>query len=165
MLRNRRKVKNLLLNPSYQLKYVLLTAGAGLLVALVNAAVFYSYTKENYSILVDLAPMTDAVKTQLYAELRQIIMVLTLSSVAFVGVVTFLSLLLSHRTAGPLYHFKRVFEDIRRGDHASRIHLRPKDDFHEVANSFNSMMDDVLKSGKTSAGSEGTERRPKRIAS
>lgn len=144
-MNNRRKVRNLLLNPRFQLKYIALTGAAGLLLALVNAGVFYFFTRENYAILVDLAPMTDEVKVQLYSELRQIVTLLTLSSVGFVGLVCAVALVISHRTAGPLYHFQRVFDEIRAGNTRSRIALRPKDDFQEVATSFNQMIDHVLK--------------------
>lgn len=143
-MRNRRRLKNILLNPRFQLKYVLLSAAGGLVVSLVNAAVFYIYTRENYTILVDLAPMDEQVKLQLYAELRQIVIYLCASSLAFVTGISVLALALSHRTAGPLYHFKRVFEEIKGGRLGSRIRLRPTDDFQEVAGAFNEMIDTLV---------------------
>ncbi len=138
---NRRYFRNLLLNPAYQLKYVFWLGLTGLLLTAINCTIFYIFTRENYSILVDLAPMTDEVKTQLYQELYQIIGYMGLFSLAFLILVCFLGLALSHRTAGPLYHFKRVFESIKNGKHEARVHLRPKDDFKDVAQAFNEMMD------------------------
>jgi len=145
-MKNRRKLRNLVLDPKYQFKFVFLAAGSALLVSFVNAVVFYTYIKENYAILVDLSPMTDEAKAQLYAELRQIILFLGAGSLLFVLAVAGMALYFSHRSAGPLFQFKRVFDQIRKGQVESRIHLRPRDDFHEVAKSFNEMMDSLTKS-------------------
>jgi HAMP domain-containing protein len=58
-------------------------------------------------------------------------------------VMALMGVLLSHRTAGPLYHFKRVFDEIRSGNPKQRVRLRPKDEFQDVAKSFNDMMDSL----------------------
>lgn len=145
-LKNRRQMRNLVMNPKFQIKYVGLIAAVGLFLSFCNMLVFYTYTKENYSILVDLSPMTDEAKMQLYRELREIFLYLGAFSVGFVCVVSLVALYLSHRAAGPLYHFKRVFDEIRLGKTDSRIHLRPNDDFQDVAAAFNKMMDERMKS-------------------
>jgi len=141
--RNRRKLKNILINPRFQLKYVMLASFAGIILTVANATLFYRYVNENYAILVELSPMTEEAKALLYKELRTIIGFLTVSSLVFVAVVAWLALMISHRTAGPLYHFNRVFNEIRTGKSGSRIHLRPEDDFQDVAESFNRMMDSI----------------------
>jgi nitrogen fixation/metabolism regulation signal transduction histidine kinase len=58
-----------------------------------------------------------------------------LASIAVLG------LILSHRTAGPLYHLNRVFEEVCRGNLKARAKFRQNDEFQEVAESFNKMMD------------------------
>ncbi|MBI3557250.1 MAG: methyl-accepting chemotaxis protein, partial [Deltaproteobacteria bacterium] len=84
-------------------------------------------------------------KQQLYAELRQIIGWLMLGNGAFLGVIALIGLIYSHRTVGPLYHFKRVFDEIKGGNMTARVRLRPKDDFQDVAVAFNEMMDALNK--------------------
>jgi HAMP domain-containing protein len=106
-----------------------------------NSLIAYSYIKENYVLLVELGPMTDEAKEQMYRELWQLSLALGGTSLLFILVVGALGLFLSHRTAGPLYHFKRVFDEIRAGKTRQRVRLRPSDEFHEVAESFNQMMD------------------------
>ncbi len=157
-MKTRRKLKNLLLNPRYQLRYILLAAGSAMLVSVLYSTIFYIYIKENYSILVELSPMTDEAKAQLYSELRHIVMLLGAGSLGFVAMVSCLALFLSHRSAGPLYHFKRVFEEIRSGKSDVRIHLRPRDDFQEVAESFNSMMEAVTKTPGQGSPKDGNSR-------
>ena len=136
-----RSIKNILINPAYQLKYVFWVSTAGIVLITANAFVFYSYIKENYSLLVELSPMDEASKAQLYQELNEILIKLGVVGLIFVLFTAFFGIKLSHRTAGPLYHFKRVFNDIKNGKTESRIRLRPGDDFKDVANAFNEMMD------------------------
>jgi methyl-accepting chemotaxis protein len=140
----KRNLKNLLINPRYQLRYVFWLTSSGFALVAVNAAIAYSYISENYVTLVDLSPMTDEAKAQLYGELRHLIVALSVLSILFMAIMSALGVLLSHRTAGPLYHFKRVFDEIKDGNHKQRVRLRPKDEFQDVAKSFNDMMDSLL---------------------
>jgi HAMP domain-containing protein len=140
----RRSIKNLIINPGYQFRYIFWLTLSGLSLVAINSLIAYIYIKENYLLLVDLGPMTDEAKAQMYLELRHLMVALASSSLLFILVMGALGLVLSHRTAGPLYHFKRVFDEIRAGRTRQRIHLRPGDEFHDVAKSFNQMMD-VLK--------------------
>lgn len=142
-MKNQRRFKNFIINPAYQLKYVFWLTGTGLLLTLVNSAIFYSFTKENYAILVDLSPMTEDARSQLYAELHRIFLYLAVFSAAFLIFIAALGIYLSHRTAGPLYQFKRVFDDVRAGNRTSRLSLRPNDEFRDVADAFNQMMDSL----------------------
>src|SRR5262249_37280276 len=71
--RHQRKLKNLLINPKYQLKYTFWLTFTGVFLIALNATLFYHYISENYAILVDLSPMNDEAKKQLYTELREII--------------------------------------------------------------------------------------------
>ena len=138
-----RKIKNLIINPAYQIRYIFWLTGSGLLLVVLNTLVFYSKVRENYQFLVEMSPMTDEAKTLLFKELNQIAWIILGSSFLFLILVGVLGLILSHRTAGPLYHFQKVFNDIKNGKLKARIRLRPKDDFQGVAQSFNEMMDQL----------------------
>lgn len=140
-----RSLKNLLINPAYQIKYVFWVSTAGLTLITANAIVFYSYIKENYSLLVDLSPMDDAAKNQLYTELNEILIKLGVVGLIFVLLTAIIGLKMSHRTAGPMYHFKRIFNEIKNGKMDARVRLRPDDDFKDVAGAFNEMMDAIQK--------------------
>lgn len=143
--KRQRRLKNYWLNPSYQRRYIFRMVCVGLVLVAFNAAVFYTFTRENYAILVDLSPMTDEAKALLYKELRQIIGYLVMGGVGFLLVVAFAALAFSHQTVGPLYHFKRVFSEIAKGNRTARVKLRPTDDFQDVAQAFNEMMDSLPK--------------------
>jgi methyl-accepting chemotaxis protein len=143
----KRKWVNILINPRYQLKYVLWLSATGLTLVVFYSAIIYRYISENYKILVDLSPMDDATKAQMYSELKHLILVLGGSSIGFLALASVLGLVVSHRTAGPLYHFKRVFGEIKSGKLDTRVRLRPGDDFQDVAGSFNEMMDAIAAKG------------------
>lgn len=140
---NKRRLKRLWLNPGYQAKYILWITLTGLILVAFQSLIFYMFTRENYALLVELSPMSDDAKAQLYRELKHILLLLGGGSLAFLSVVAVLGLVFSHRTVGPLYHFKRVFEAVKNGDRSARIRLRPTDDFRDVAQAFNEMMDSI----------------------
>lgn len=137
---SKRKLRNLLINPRYQLRYIFWMSFTSLVLTFFNSAVFYLFLRQNYKILVDLSPMEDEVKVQLYRELHHVVFWLMGFSTVFVFIVSVFGLILSHRTAGAMYHFKRVFREVIAGQKESRIHLRPKDDFADVAELCNQMI-------------------------
>jgi len=63
-------------------------------------------------------------------------------------IVTFLSaiaglamtVLFTHKIAGPLYRFKKVIEAMKQGDLSSDFHIRSKDQFHDLAGILNEMI-------------------------
>jgi len=117
-----------------------------MLLILLNASVFYYFIRENYKILVDMSPMEDEVKAQLYRELYQILFALGGFAALFILIAATFGIALSHRTAGPMFHFKRVFSEIQKGNLTARVRLRPKDDFQDVAAECNRMIDYLTKS-------------------
>ena len=136
-----RKIANIIIMPSYQIRYIFWLSARGFCLVGINALVVYHYFKENYLSLMELSPMTEAARNQLFNEMHQFLLIMIAVSLGFMALMTLVGLVVSHRTAGPLFHFKRVFEEIRSGETKARIRLRPKDEFKEVAEAFNKMMD------------------------
>lgn len=143
MQKNQRKLKNLIINPKFQLKYIFWISFSGLSLIILQSFIFYRYTKENYTFLVEMVDMTEQAKLQLDSELNQIIITLIILSFSFLGILTIFGLFFSHKVAGPLYKFNLVMNKIRNGDDSLRVHLRPGDEFHEIADSFNKLMDNI----------------------
>ena len=54
-----------------------------------------------------------------------------------------ISAFLSHKMAGPVYRFEQVCKAIAKGDFSQRVHLRRGDQFTELQDDFNAMMDKV----------------------
>lgn len=57
--------------------------------------------------------------------------------------VVVISAFLSHKMAGPVYRFEQVCKAIAKGDFSQRVHLRQGDQFIDLQNDFNAMMDRV----------------------
>ncbi|UCD19303.1 MAG: HAMP domain-containing protein, partial [candidate division WOR-3 bacterium] len=58
-------------------------------------------------------------------------------------------LFISHRIAGPLHRLKMYMEKVENGDHSVRLKFRKNDVIHDVAESFNRMVEGIRKnSGK-----------------
>jgi len=49
----------------------------------------------------------------------------------------FLALFVSHRIAGPVYHFQKVLREAEKGNFSPAIHLRKTDEFKELSEDFN----------------------------
>lgn len=145
-MKSQRKIKNFLINPRFQLKYIFWTTLWGLLLIISNALVFYFYTSENYQIFIELNDITPEAKAVLYEELYIIVTKLVVFSSLFLIIVSAMGIQMGHKVAGPMYKFKMIFEKIKQGDHSQRIHLRPKDEFRDVADEFNKMMDELSNS-------------------
>jgi HAMP domain-containing protein len=54
-------------------------------------------------------------------------------------------LFISHRIAGPLHRLKMYMEKVENGDHSVRLKFRKSDAIHDVAESFNRMVDGIRK--------------------
>ena len=59
----------------------------------------------------------------------------------YVLFVVLISAILSHKMAGPVYRFEQTCRAIAKGDFSQRIHLRKGDQFTELQDEFNKMMD------------------------
>lgn len=139
-----RKLRNLLINPKFQFKYIFWLNISALSLLIMYCSIIYFYVSENYSLLVELSPMTQEAKVQLYTELTEILIKIAVFSGCFLFTVTWIGILFSHRTAGPLYHLKKVFSEIKNGDLSKRVHFRTEDEFQDVATAFNEMMDEIV---------------------
>jgi len=61
----------------------------------------------------------------------------------YVLFVVIISAVLSHKMAGPIYRFEQTFRQVANGDFSQRVHLRKGDQFIEMQDEFNKMMDRV----------------------
>jgi len=61
----------------------------------------------------------------------------------YVLFVVVISAILSHKMAGPIYRFEQTCKAIAKGDFSQRVHLRKGDQFIELQDDFNKMMETV----------------------
>jgi len=77
----------------------------------------------------------------LIASIKPLVIILP---VVFI-VLAITCLFISHRIAGPLHRLKMYMEKVENGDHSVRLKFRKSDAIHDVADSFNRMLDGITK--------------------
>jgi HAMP domain-containing protein len=73
------------------------------------------------------------------ASLRPLIIILPVVFVILAVIVIFIS----HRIAGPLYRLKMYMEKVENGDYSVKLNFRKNDAIHDVAESFNRMVNGI----------------------
>lgn len=141
--KNQRKISSVLVNPRYQLKFVVMLCASSFILFVALISVFYRFVSENYRILVELSPMNDEVRGLLQSELNQLVLILFFASLLYFILLAVLGLFLSHSSAGPIFHLKQAMAEVNNGNSNIRIKFRPNDDFSDVAETFNTMMDKI----------------------
>jgi len=73
------------------------------------------------------------------ASLRPLVIILPVVFVLLAIIVVFIS----HHIAGPLYRLKMYMEKVENGDYSVKLKFRKNDSIHDVADSFNRMVEGI----------------------
>jgi nitrate/nitrite-specific signal transduction histidine kinase len=78
--------------------------------------------------------------------------------------IALLTILFSHKLAGPLYRFEKACHNVINGDYTEKITLRKRDEMQNLAHLFNDMM--IATSGRIKAlrDAEGTQKKEEIIS-
>ena len=82
---------------------------------------------------------------RVYEEGPSLIYPLIIKSTIFFALLAIISALISHKIAGPVYHFEKVCKEIQQGNKKARVHLREGDALEDLAQSFNAMLNVLTK--------------------
>jgi methyl-accepting chemotaxis protein len=131
------KRKNYFIKKGFQTRLItiillLVTIVANLTGGIVYGILRINFLRENLQALFSLQSADDILLPA----------VLIAEFLSFV-IVAIIGLFVSHRMAGPVYRFEKVTEEIGDGNFAFWVKLREKDEFKELADSFNVMMDNL----------------------
>jgi len=141
--KQRRRIRNLLVMPLFQGRIVLLVVFAGLACTAVVGYLYYSYIVDTYNLILRHSTLPLDLEDQRYGDLIRFGVSLGLATLLANGAIAIWGLVATHRSAGAIYHLQMVIWEIKRGDLNARIQLRKSDDFQDLANSFNVMMDQL----------------------
>jgi methyl-accepting chemotaxis protein len=142
---NKRELRNYLIYPQFQLKFVAILVITNILIALMILGSMYLFFVNSSSLYGVLQYMHNDTSINFRAELNHYLIILGILIFFFIILIGVVALILSHRAAGPIFRFRSTYDKIAEGNLDERIYLRPKDDFQEVALSFNKMMDQLTK--------------------
>ncbi len=142
MAQNRRRLKNLLINPEQQIRYGTLFLAVSMCVHAVATGLVYAIYVAWRDQIIQLS------QTSLVTMVGGMIAVyFLLFAFSFV-----LGLMISHRLYGPLVAFEHHFRKVQEGDLNSRVVLRKADDvkMKELAEMVNQMTARLAESAKRS---------------
>ncbi|MBR2865068.1 MAG: HAMP domain-containing protein [Elusimicrobiaceae bacterium] len=130
------KRRTIFIKKNLQFRYmtlILLSVLAGLLIMAFELTFTLNDVFDRHPVL--LQPLYDHFPALAYSFIYKIII--------YVVFVVLISAILSHRMAGPVYRFEQTCKAIAKGDFSQRVHLRKGDQFTELQDEFNKMMDRV----------------------
>lgn len=141
--RKQRSKINLLIMAGFQGRIILVVVLAGFFCTAVNGYFYYSYVVESYDFILKYSSLSKELIEARYQDLFVFGVSLGLVNLVIVVIVATWTLIITHRAAGSVYHIRRVIREIKSGNTKARVHLREKDEFQNLAESFNQMMDEL----------------------
>ena len=135
-----RRLRHLLLDRQFQLKYTAMILGVASVISVVLGLFLIEKVREN-SRMLQLDPGFDeAFQAQLAASDTNIVLVLIGAFAVFLIVLAVLSVIITHRMAGPIYVLRRYIGEIGTGPLPRVRNLRKGDEFRDL---FETLVDTV----------------------
>jgi signal transduction histidine kinase len=129
--------KTLFIEKSFQVKFIikfcLLVIAGGLLTA--GILYFLSMRSTTVAIVNSEVVVKTTADFLLPILIQTVVVVMILLSIATIIV----TLIVSHKIAGPLYRLKKAMHDLGEGDFSTEINLRKFDQLKHIAQEFNNM--------------------------
>lgn len=132
------KRKNYFIDKQFQAKFILKFCAIVVLGGLLTVGLLYLWAgKANTVAIVNSRVMVRTTADFILPILIQTVLaVLVIAGLATIA----LTLLVSHKIAGPLYHFKSAIEKLEGGNFAEDFHIRHGDQLQNIAGNFNKMI-------------------------
>jgi methyl-accepting chemotaxis protein len=145
------KRRIIVIKKSFQYKIVALVAGS---VAVAIAAVAVDMFTALGHYVAEAQPDFDV--RSIYADSATAFGV---RAVIYLVGICWVSLVISHRIAGPVYRFERSAEDVAKGDLTSKIFLREGDELGDLREGFNTMVESLNQKVSASVSSAAKVRK------
>jgi methyl-accepting chemotaxis protein len=136
-LEPQRKTRNYLIDPGRQLRLP-----AYLLVATLGFATLwqhYAVTAIGEIYAAMEASVPGYLQVMIESQLRDLGVLTALIALVYTGVLLSISVICSHQYAGPAVALRRQIEALKNGDYSSRVRLRRRDAFVELAEDLNEL--------------------------
>lgn len=139
--------RQFLLNRAFQIKYTVIIAVIGMIIAILWGTLFYKASKENSEQMLmlvqmdpNLSPMSDIIKDKLDREDNRIMIYLIAFVIAIFFSLIIWGILITHRIAGPIFIISRYIDSLTDGKIPETRPLRKKDELKEFFDKFNRML-------------------------
>lgn len=132
------KRRNYFIEKKFQTGFILKFCGLVAAGALLTIGILYFLSSKSTTVtIVDSRVMVRSTSDFLLPILIQTVFIVML----LVGLATVaITLFVSHKIAGPLYHFKKTMEDLEKGDFSADFRIRCLDQLQSLAETFNGMI-------------------------
>ena len=107
-------------------------------VVLVGSLIYPLTIFDLYDKVIAMQPLSQA---ELETNRNYLLALLFVIQFAFLGIVFVVSIFLSHKIAGPMYKLKNHLQGLREGAEIKPVFFRDGDNFHEIAEEVNLLMD------------------------
>jgi hypothetical protein len=134
--RRQRRLRNILLNRRFQLKYTAMIVGIASLISLVLGVFLMSTVRENSRMLKLEAEFDDVLQAQLADADAHIVWVLVGAFILFNLVLALIAVFITHRMAGPIFVVRRHIAAIGEGRLPRVRKLRKGDEFVELVDTL-----------------------------
>lgn len=139
--------KTFLIDKGFQLKYTLIIALIGAIIAGLWGYGFYHQSRQNSDQLMltiqvdpELQALSEHVEKKLLDKDLEILYLLGIFIVMIVTAITIWGVLITHRIAGPIFIISRYVVQVANGEYPDPRPLRKKDELHDFFVKFNDML-------------------------
>ena len=138
---HKRKLSNYLLQPLIQVKLGLYSIILSLAFGFAMLWLFYINFYRLYDMILELTDLKEEIGLLLTTHIQDSIGWLVIGTGLYFVLVTLTSVFYTHRLVGPTYAFRRHIQELAKGNYSSRVNLRKRDAFAEVADDLNQLAD------------------------
>lgn len=135
----KRKTKNLLLEPSLQLKLPIYVLTLSFVLAMLTWIVLYKGFEGLYEFAMLQGDIGKQVGHIIEYQSRAVAIVIACLLITYVVLTIGISIAYLHRLVGPTRAFRRHIIELKKGNYSSRLTLRKNDAFGEVAGDLNEL--------------------------
>lgn len=147
----RRRFRNYLLQPLLQIRLGLYSIVLALLFSLAILSILYVNLYRFYEMVLELTDMRQEVSQVLESYLTDTIWWVVAVVLTYLAVNVVMSVFFTHRLVGPTIAFRRHVQALKQKKYNSRIVLRKRDAFKEVAEDLNQLAQSLEREGSGSS--------------
>lgn len=135
------------IDPKFQRRYVFLLLAITFLVSAILFGIFWVHIEAILTVLIEAGFMqTGDLFAFIEDELISLLLSVMFVVIFFSLILVYFSVMISHRIAGPMFALKRSLDRIAEGNlKDARVKFRSKDEFHEIADALNRVVDELEK--------------------
>jgi signal peptidase II len=145
MGKNKRQLKNIIINPEFQLKLVFYFFSVSLAILGVMILILNIYITDLHKILSNVDHISINDLELALASLNKILYVSIVFVLAALGTTVVFTTIISHRIAGPMFAIVKYIEQMLAGDYDNKRILRPSDELHPIMEKLHELSDQLKK--------------------